>query len=89
MITQEDCRLLKKHGFQWYKNHCTDRVESDGIQSVVPAAKGFTVIYKNDEKIVLVATTATIDKIEYPENLEKEWIRVHWDTITDERKETS
>lgn len=87
-LTANELALLKQHGFQWYKNHTTDRVTEDSIKDVVPAANGFTVIYNNIPPIVLYASTATVLKIEWPDDLEKQWIRVHWDAIADDRYST-
>jgi hypothetical protein len=84
-ITRTQLKLLRKYGFQWYKSATTDRVTADCIEDVVPAANGFTVIY-NEKATALVASTAVVLKIELPPDIETQWIRVHWDTITDERR---
>ena len=84
MFSKEQCDLLKARGFQWYKDQCTDRVDAECIAEVHPAAKGFTVVYK--EGGALVCSTAEVEQLELPSDLDKEWIRVHWDTIADERR---
>jgi hypothetical protein len=85
MTSKEDCEKLKKHGFKWYKDSSTDAVDADCIEDVVPAANGFTVVY-NDKATALVASTATVEKIEFPDDLDKKWIFVHWKGIEDERR---
>lgn len=83
-VTTEQLALLKEHGFKWYKDASTDRVEADYIADVIPAANGFTVLY--NDKGVLYATTAVVKWIEVPVDLKGQWIYVHWDRIEDERK---
>ena len=73
---------LKTFGFKWFKDNCTDAVASNCIQDVIPAAKGFTVIYNKDS--VFASSTAVVKKIEVPEELSKQWIFVHWVSIEDE-----
>lgn len=87
ILRPAELKLLKKHGFMWYRDQSTDKVDSSCIEDVVPAANGFTVIY-NDKATALALSTAQVKKIEWPEadKLETVWIRVHWDTIEDQRK---
>lgn len=84
MTTKEDCLKLKQFGFKWYKNQSTDAVSDDCIEDVVPAANGFTVIY--NDKSVLAASTAEVEKIDFPDDLANKWTLVHWKSITDERR---
>lgn len=84
-IFDHDIKLLKKYGFQWYKNNSTDRVEPKYIRDIFPAANGFTVAYNPKSDSVFKYTTATINKIDYPDDLNNQWIQVHWETIVDER----
>ena len=97
MMNPEQCLLLKTHGFQWYKDGSTDRVEPISISNVYPAANGFTVVYKGSTWVgvsgrtlfgvsELVCSTAVVERFELPENLHAQWIRIHWISITDERK---
>ena len=85
MTDENTIHLLKKHGFKWYKDDSTDRVETADIKDIVPAANGFTVIYK--EPSALICSTAQVQKIEIPDDLDNTWIFVRWITIKDERKE--
>ena len=85
-VDADTLALLKKHGFQWYRNASTDRVEANSIKDVIPAANGFTVVYNEHPEIVFVRSTAIVEKIERPDDLEKEWIRVCWISIEDQRK---
>ena len=78
-------KLLKKHGFQWYKNGCTDRLEANCIKDIIPAADGFTVVY--NEKSIFDYSTVTVKKIDIPANVFEQWIQVYWDNIIDERRE--
>ena len=77
--------MLRQHGFKWYRDHCTDRVDADGIKEILPAANGFTVVY-NEEDSVLDYSTATVERIELPKHPELQWILVHWITIEDQRR---
>lgn len=83
MPSVEQCSLLKAHGFQWYKDGSTDRVEPEAISEVYPAAKGFTVAYEGSS--ALVSSTAVVERVELPDNLETHWIRIHWAAVADER----
>lgn len=69
----------------WYKDRSTDKVTADCIQDVIPAAHGFTVLY-NEKATALVASTAVVNAIDIPEDLDATWIRVEWETIVDERR---
>ena len=84
-INIETRALLKKHGFKWYKNQSTDSVDADCITDILPATHGFTVVY--NDKAVFTMSTVKVSKIDIPDDLEKTWIYVHWDTIEDERKD--
>ena len=75
--------LLKNHGFQWYKDNTSDRVSTDVIEDLVPAAEGFTVIYKDVS--VLEMSTAEVSHIDIPDDVNMHWIRVHWSEIRDVR----
>lgn len=79
--------LLTKSGFMWYKNQSTDRVDAECIDRILPydngVMPGFTVHYNG--KAVLISTTATVSEIEVPANPDTEWIRVHWEDISDKR----
>lgn len=74
---------LKSEGFKWFKESCTDRVEPEVIQDIIPAANGFTVVY--NENAVLEYSTATVHAIDWPEDSDH-WIMVHWENITDQRR---
>lgn len=80
--TKEECEKLAKYGFKWYINQCTDRVEPDLIETVVPSVGGLTVIYKD---CFLAMSTAIIEKIEWRDDPNKEWIYVHLIKIQDEK----
>jgi len=82
MIIQELLNTLKKYGFKWYKDACTDTVDSKAIMDVIPAANGFTVLYV--EGVALIASTAVVERIEMPQSLDDRWILVHWTHIEDE-----
>lgn len=86
MTTQEDCKKLKRFGFMWMNDGTSDKVDADCIADVVPAAKGFTVIY--NDKSVLKASTAVVNKIEFPDEGKEMtiWAVVHWESIEDERR---
>lgn len=84
-VPERTLALLKQHGFQWYKSQTTDRVEAKCIEDIVPAAGGFTVIY--NENSVFDMSTATVEDIDIPENPDKQWIRVHWNVIADQKRE--
>lgn len=81
--------LLISYGFMWHKDGSTDRVDADVIQDIIPAADGFTVIYKKKPGIVLELTTATVESIEMPapEELIGRWIVVNWKTAVDQRRD--
>ena len=81
IVSKEQRELLKKHGFMWFKDKTTDRVEADYIEDILPAANGFTVVYKHS---VIRYSTATVQEIELPQDLCDGWIRVHWIKIEDE-----
>jgi hypothetical protein len=83
-ITQEQADLLHKHGFQWYRDACTDTVDAECIDRIVPIEDGFAVIYNS--KSVFVVSCATIEKIEMPDDIDKQWIRAHWMKIDDFRR---
>jgi hypothetical protein len=85
--TLEQRALLKKHGFQWYKDGTTDRVSENCIADILPAANGFTVVYVKGNGVVLEYSTAKVSKIDIPEDPSKTWIRVYWDSIEDERRD--
>lgn len=80
-ITPEQVDLLKKHGFQWYKKQSTDTVHAGGIKDILPIDGGFAVLY--NETAVIAISCAKISEIDLPEDLENQWIRVHWDKIED------
>lgn len=86
MVSKADCLKLKVYGFMWYKEQTTDRVPAEDIADVIPAANGFTVLYS--DKSVLKASTAQVEKIEFPEDdkLMSIWTCVHWIDIKDERR---
>lgn len=79
-------KLLKAHGFQWVKDRTTDRVEASHIAKIIPAAGGFTVVYTNDPAVVLQYSTVRVKEIEIPQDINGQWIRVHWINIVDEYK---
>lgn len=78
--------VLKKYGFMWLKDSCTDKVESKYIENIFRSANGFTVFYKDSE---LKYSTATISSIEYPQDFLSQWIEVNWLAIDDERIDSS
>jgi len=85
-ISQSTLDQLKTYGFQWYKNQTTDRVDAGLIADIVPAASGFTVIYKSPS--VIKFSTARVENIDIPDSPDspdKTWIRVNWVEIADER----
>lgn len=82
-IDQNTLDLLKKDGFLWFKDRCTDKVDPDCIKDIIPAANGFTVVY--NEKAVIRYSTAIVEKIVFAPN-STQWHRVHWIGIQDERK---
>jgi hypothetical protein len=75
-------QLLKQYGFKWYKDGTTDSVTADGIQDIIPAANGFTVVYTPDAAIKY--STVVVEQIELPENFDTTWIFVHWKSISDQ-----
>lgn len=77
-------QALKKNGFKWLKNNCTDRVEPNAIVGVYPWENGFVVHYTEDS--VILMTAATFTKIELPDDLKGRWIMVHWEELTDYRR---
>jgi hypothetical protein len=83
-IGSDTIALLKKHGFKWFQDNTTDTVEANFIADIIPAAKGFTVVY--DKSSALVMSTADVIKVEVPDDLDTQWIFVYWKTITDERR---
>lgn len=85
-INEEQLSLLKKHGFMWWcKDQSTDKVSADCIKDVIPAANGFTVVY-NELASALELSTAEVDSIDFPDDLENEWIRVNWVDIIDQAR---
>lgn len=85
-ITDHQASLLKKHGFKWLKNNCTDRVDAECIDKIIPTEDGFAVVY-NDASVIAVSC-AKIKEIEWPVDaqLNERWIMVHWESIEDQRK---
>ncbi len=79
--------LLKRYGFKWFKDNCTDRVDAEGIKEILPAANGFTVVYDNTG--VLDYSTAVVERIELPDDFARIWILVHWERIEDQRRDGS
>lgn len=86
-VSQQQLDMLKQYGFLWLKNKTTDRVESFCIHDVVPAANGFTVIYETTSALEM--STAVVKEIEFPEDLDTQWIRVKWEHIEDQRREAA
>lgn len=87
-LSHVDCplcqvELLKMYGFKWHKEATTDTVAVEDISDIYPAAHGFTIAYTLD--CAIKYSTAKVTKIDIPENLDAEWIVVHWETIVDER----
>lgn len=80
-VTKKQSQLLKKHGFQWYKESTTDRVEKEFIKHIIPIQGGFIVIYKKSK---LAASIAQVNTIDIPQDPSSQWIRVHWENIRDE-----
>jgi hypothetical protein len=85
-ITKRQARTLERHGFKWYKNQTSDRVDPEFIESVRPSEDGFTVIYKDSLDIAFVASIAEVEKIEWRKDPSKEWIFVHYKSINDIKK---
>ncbi len=84
IVNEEQRALLKKHGFMWFRDNSTDKVDPSHIQDVIPAANGFTVVYT--EKSVFECSTAEVENIVFPDNLESEWTRVVWTNIYDQHR---
>ena len=86
-VDKKTLALLKKNGFQWFKDNTTDRVEAICIKDILPAADGFTVVYTDSPTVVIKYSTATVQSIDIPEDTNTQWIRVLWENIVDQRKE--
>lgn len=78
-ITLEQSEILRKHGFKWFKDQCTDTVTL--IDKIMPIEGGFVVVY--DDAAVFAVSCAEVEKIEWREDPSKEWIYVHWTKIKD------
>lgn len=84
-VTEAQRQLLKKYGFKWFKDHCTDTVADNLIEDILPAAGGFTVVYTEDAAIRY--STAKVSNIIVPDKPKMQWIFVVWDYIEDELRE--
>lgn len=80
-ITKLEASTLKSFGFKWHKDGTTDRVEAKEIKEIIPTLLGFLVIYS--EEAALIYSRAIIESIDWPENIEKQWILVNWEKIED------
>ena len=85
-VSQSALDSLKKFGFAWFKDNTTDKVSEDVIQGVIPAAEGFTVVYTDDAALEM--STVKVENIFFPADPTNEWIRVVWNTIVDQRRDT-
>ncbi len=87
-LTDEQTQALKTHGWKWAKssggNLSTDRVDPEHVRDVTASPDGFVVRY--NAQSVLLSTTAIVDKIGWPDDLEKTWIFVHWKDLADVRR---
>jgi hypothetical protein len=83
-LSQLDLVRLKQHGFKWYKDCCTDRVDAEYISDVTGTPLGIVVTY--NENSVLRQTIAIVDHIEWPSSLSDGWIMVHYDECYDIRR---
>lgn len=73
-------QLLKRHGFDAYKaNKLEWTVESRDIHNILPAAKGFTIVFNGFGQKYL---TVVIDTIEIPDEPNRKWIRVNCKSVT-------
>lgn len=84
-ITAEQAELLRRHGFMWFRDQCTDRVEAGYIEKILPVEGGFACIYKDSCIAVSVVRLREEDSIEWPgpAELNDKWILVNWDSIKD------
>lgn len=82
-VTEEMRQKLFMHGFKWLKDNSTDTVVAADIEQILPAANGLTVVYR--QHCVIAMSTAVVNNIEFPLNLESTWICVEWESIEDER----
>lgn len=82
MTTLKDCGKLKKYGFMW--GNIGGTVDALVIHDVVPAANGFTVIYKDNAN--LVASTVVVKSIDFPKEPKVVWARVYFEQVVDESR---
>jgi len=80
-ITHKQLLLLATHGFKWYHDGVTDRVDADCIFSVNGVGNELLVHYKDRPDVVMASTAATVSLIEIPEDPTKTWIFVHYERI--------
>jgi hypothetical protein len=83
-VTKKHLMLLATHGFKWYKDGGTDRVDPADIQRIEATEGGLTVHYT--DQCALASTTAKVRRIEVPEDPRKTWIFVHFDELEERRR---
>jgi hypothetical protein len=88
-LTTEELQKLKTHGWKWAKadaegNLSTDTVGPECIRDVTPTPDGFVVHYNTFA--VFRTTVAVVDRVEWPDDLEKTWIFVFWRELKDDRR---